>query len=281
MKLRVSLAFALVCVASGADITFKEVFEITGVPQKQERTSSVSGSRVAIDSNDITFLIDPVAKTVTEVDRARAEFYAMPDATFQARLASAREDLRLSMEEDSAARMHWSDVQIDFPDPEPGPRILNLDTKLFRWTFKAKMETTGQKVSTLAPTLTMTNECAIGKPPGWQEIRHLQNVDFGAEALPVAASDEFQKAAKQALDRLGAMEGALLRCTTRAHTVMPPMPGVGAPAMDVETRTEMTFIQPKADPALFRISADYHAVEFPMTPQRMLTYLALPSAALP
>jgi len=42
----------------------------------------------------------------------------------------------------------------------------------------------------------------------------------------------------------------------------------------------MTSMLPKADAALFRIPVDYHAVEFPMTPQRMLAYLALPSAAL-
>src|SRR6185436_20659226 len=126
-------------------------------------------------------------------------------AAFQAKLASAREDLRLSMEEDSASRVHWRDVEISFAEPEPGPRILNVATQWFRWTFKAKMEISSQKASTLTPTVTMTNECAIGKPEGWQQIRRLQTVDFGTEATPLAASDEFQKAARQALDRLAAM----------------------------------------------------------------------------
>ena len=274
---RLSLVLALAAAASGADLTFKEDFQIAGV-SKQERTTSVSGSRLAIDSNDITFIFDPTAKTVTEVDRARAEFNVMANPAFQAKLASAREDLRLSMEEDSATRVHWSDVQISFTEPEPGPRILNVATQWFRWTFKAKMEVS-QKASPLTPTVTMTNECAIGKPEGWQQIRRLQSVDFGTEATPLAVSDEFQKAARQALDRLAAMEGAMLRCVTRARTEMSAVPGVDTPAAEIETTTEMTSIQPKADPTLFQIPTDYHAVEFPMTPQRMLTYVALPSAA--
>jgi len=237
MRPRVLLAFALVCTAGGADITFTENYEIAGVTPKQERTTSVSGSRLAIDSNDITFIIDPTAKTVTEVDRARAEFSAMPAVAFQTKLASAREDLRTSVEEDFASHVRWSGVEVSFPAPEPGPRILNVNTQWFRWTFKAKMESTGQPPATLTPTLTMTNECAIGKPEGWEQIRRLQSVDFGAEGMPLTTSDEFQSAAKQAIEHLAAMEGAIFFFINTATTEMPSVGGVDVPAADVETRS--------------------------------------------
>jgi hypothetical protein len=61
---------------------------------------------------------------------------------------------------------------------------------------------------------------------------------------------------------------------------MPSVGGVSIPASEVETKSEMTSILSKADPALFRIPADYKPAEFPMTPQRMLSYLGLPSAVL-
>jgi hypothetical protein len=271
MASRVSLpiALALASIVGAADITFTEVFEITGAAAKQERTTSVSGSRVAIDSNDITFIIDPAAKSVTEVDRARAEYSVMPEAMFQERLAIAREDLQTSMEE-TASPAHWSAVETGFPDPEPGPRLLNVATQWFRWTFKGKAEITGQ-ATTLTPAVTVTIECAIGKPEGWQQIRRLQNVDLRVDALPQA---------RDALDRLAAIEGAMLRCVTRGRTEMPPVPGLDIPAAEEEMRTGIVAIRQQADPALFRIPPDYRVVEFPMTPQRMLTYLALPSALL-
>lgn len=271
MASRVSLVFALALagIAAAADITFTEVFEITGVAAKQQRITSVSGSRVAIDSNDITFIIDPAAKTVTEVDRARAEYSVMAEAMFQERLVIAREDLQTSMEE-AASPARWSAVETGFPDPGPGPRLLNADTQWFRWTFKGKVEITGQATA-LTPAVTVTIECAIGKPEGWQRIRRLQNVDLRVDGLPQA---------RDALDRLAAIEGAMLRCVTRGRTEMPPVSGLDIPAAEEEMRAGIVAIRQEADPALFRIPADYRAVEFPMTPQRMLTYLSLPSTAL-
>lgn len=269
---RVLAVFLGALLASGADFTFVEVSEIVGSNVKQERTTSIFGTRIAIDSDDVTFIFDPSAGTVTEVDRARAEFGTLSSDAFEARLAAARADLSVSLRESGEG---VTDVRITFPRPERGPRILNVETQLLRWTLKGQLASMGNTPA-LSSVLTLTNDCAVGKVDNWRQIRQLQNLEIAPLGLVASSLGELQSVFDTARERLSSLEGAVVRCMTRTRAEFPPTGGVTRPAQEVEMRTEMVSLKPTATPGLFRIPSDYKPVEFPMNSRRMLAYIALP-----